>query len=238
MGNSLWRWFRKDCNHFLLQAVNLQIIFSNLQHCWATHTFFCSFYQSHCQLMWDLCQVIMANRRTGDFIPYRTPLFSHIVLFEKKKIASFTVLSGKTGDDCPLNESLLSLPVFSSASGQWFSLLSLGTEYLSGESLYLFICFCFPTSPLPLSGIETLSDVPCSSRLCPGFPLFQSPTTRSHYLLLYISHNGFSTLFLASLQMPLSFYVPDQSVMPAGVTKEWRLGFSVSAYTPSDNLPP
>lgn len=85
MGNSLWRWFRKDCNHFLLQAVNLQIIFSNLQHCWATHTFFCSFYQSHCQLMWDLCQVIMANRRTGDFILYRTPLFSHIVLFEKKK---------------------------------------------------------------------------------------------------------------------------------------------------------
>ena len=31
MGNSLWRPFRKDCNHFLLQAVYLQIIFSTLR---------------------------------------------------------------------------------------------------------------------------------------------------------------------------------------------------------------
>lgn len=114
---------------------------------------------------------------------------------KKKKIASFTVLNRKTGDGCSLNESLFSLPVFSS-SGGWFSLLPLYIE--NGESLYLFICFCFSTPPLPFSGVEALSDNLCGSRLCLDFPLFQSPTL-SHYLVLSVSHYGFPTLFFASL---------------------------------------
>lgn len=60
----------------------------------------------------------MVNGIIGEFIPCSTPLFSHIVLFEKKKKKkSFTILSRNPGDSCPLNESLLSLPVFPSASG-------------------------------------------------------------------------------------------------------------------------
>lgn len=41
MGNSLWRPFRKDCNHFLSQPVYLQIIFSTLKAL-LRYTYVCS----------------------------------------------------------------------------------------------------------------------------------------------------------------------------------------------------
>lgn len=183
----------------------------------------------------------MATGKTGDFIPCRTLLFSQVVLFGKQNDILY---SFKCKDWGQLSFKWIPFfltcvffyfwrAIFPSVPWYWVSFwrIPLPVYFLSAS-----------TCPLTFSGIEALSVHPCSSRLCSGLPLFQSPSLFSPLCVTSCSLPPplvSELCFLLHCVYLLYFFTSQtKKEMPVGVTTEWRLGFSMPAYTPPDNLSP